>query len=166
MDGAAQLARWIGVAVLASLLGCRSDPARGEPSPAARATAAPISTSSASQETPAPAAPEQGGSPAPSSRATSTPVSPGSARFAFDFEGIDLPELVRLVGAITGKRFVYSGKMPTVHASAHSPDRLTAEEVYQAFLEILRMHGLTVVERGRLHVILPSPEGARQGPIL
>ncbi len=84
-------------------------------------------------------------------------VRTGADRFAFDFEDINLPELVRLISSITGKRFIYSGKMPTLHASAHSPERVTAEEAYRAFLTILEMNGLTVVERGRLSAIVPSP---------
>jgi general secretion pathway protein D len=82
---------------------------------------------------------------------------PPEARFAFDFDDVDLPELVRLVGGITGKRFVYTGKMPALHASAHSPDRVTAEGAYQAFLAILEANGLTVVVRGRFLAIVASP---------
>lgn len=115
------------------------------------------------QETAAPAGSDRAPALALSSPATSTSTagtgvrSPGEARFDFDFEDADLPELVRLVGRITGKRFIYSGKMPVIQASLHSPQRVTADEAYRAFLTILETNGLTVVERGPFHNIVPSP---------
>ena len=86
-----------------------------------------------------------------------TASTPHDGRFAFDFDDADLPDLVRLVSRITGKRFIYSGKMPTLHASAHAPELVTAEEAYRGFLTILQENGLTVLERGRFYQIMPSP---------
>jgi general secretion pathway protein D len=81
----------------------------------------------------------------------------GPTRFAFDFDDAGLPELVRLLGAITGKRFILTGKLPTVHATVRSPEPVTAAEAYDAFLAILQENGLTVVQSGRFWKILPSP---------
>jgi general secretion pathway protein D len=140
---------WLGAAAVTALLGCRSDPVRDPPPPATAAVA-----SALPPEVTAPGSPEQMPSalgPVP------TAAAPRDGRFAFAFDDADLPDLVRLVSRITGKRFIYSGKMPTLHASAHAPDPVTAEEAYGAFLTILQENGLTVVERGRFYQILPSP---------
>jgi general secretion pathway protein D len=81
----------------------------------------------------------------------------GPARFAFDFEDADLPALVRLVGGITGKRFILSGPLPAVRATVHSPEPVTADEAYGAFLSILQANGLTVVQSGPFWKIMASP---------
>ncbi|MFO0762477.1 MAG: hypothetical protein U0359_38920 [Byssovorax sp.] len=93
--------------------------------------------------------------------ASSTPgeqtAQPTIPRYDLCLEDAGLPELVRAVSAITGKRFVLTGALPTVKASVCPPERVTAEEAYHAFLTILASNGLTVVPRGRMLVIVPSP---------
>jgi general secretion pathway protein D len=84
-------------------------------------------------------------------------VAPGAGRFAFDFENADLPELVRLIGGITGKRFVLTGTLPAVRATVRSPGPVTADEAYEAFLAILQANGLTVVRSGAFLKIVLSP---------
>jgi general secretion pathway protein D len=141
----------------AALMGCRSEAVRDPPPvpTAPVASALPVVEAESSAPAVATAATVAG---APSARgAGPAATAPHDGRFAFDFDDVDLPELVRLVGGITGKRFVYTGKMPALHASAHAPDRVTAEEAYQAFLAILESNGLTVVERGRFYAIVASP---------
>jgi general secretion pathway protein D len=81
----------------------------------------------------------------------------GPKRYALRFEDAGLPELVKAISEITGKRIVLSGNLPAVRASLYAPDEVTAEEAYQAFLTILASNGLTVVPRGRFLVIVPSP---------
>jgi general secretion pathway protein D len=72
----------------------------------------------------------------------------GPAGYVFDFTDADLPELVRAVSVITGRRIILTGQLPKVKATVHSPDRVTAEEAYQAFLTVLDDNGLTVVRQG------------------
>jgi|HubBroStandDraft_6_1064221.scaffolds.fasta_scaffold157994_4 general secretion pathway protein D len=148
----ATIRRRLGAAAVTALLGCQPSPVSGPPPPTA--SALPEAETSAPAEMAPPGAPEHVPSAlVPSPAATA----PGDARIAFDFDDADLPELVRLVSRATGKRFIYSGPMPALHASAHSPDRVTADEAYRAFLSILQSNGLTVVERGRFYQIVPSP---------
>jgi general secretion pathway protein D len=76
------------------------------------------------------------------------PVPPG-ARVTFNLEDADLPDLVRLVSSITGKRFILPGKVRSIKASVYAPTKVTAAEAYQAFLSILELNGMTLVPAGR-----------------
>jgi general secretion pathway protein D len=142
----ARLPRWAGLAATAALLAaCRSEASRELPTPLPP-TAAPTPSATASAEAaPAPA-------PAGSATAAST-----AARYAFDFEDAGLPELVKRISAITGRRFVWTGKLPDIHATVYSPEPVTAEDAYRAFLSILQANGLTVIERGSFSTIVASP---------
>ncbi len=75
----------------------------------------------------------------------------------FSFDQVDLRLLVKLVGEITGKRFVLSevvsGKVTVI-----TPPQIPAEEIYPLFLSILEASGFTVVESGSVHTIIPLPE--------
>jgi general secretion pathway protein D len=151
-----QIPWWLGVGVATAVLACRQEaPDRGAaPAAPLAAEAAPTSPS------PGPAGTTDPGR-LPSAPAQWVPASRGAApsarRFAFDFEDADLPALVRLVGGITGKRFILSGPLPVIRATVHSPEQVTADEAYEAFLAILQANGLTVVPSGEFWKIMPSP---------
>jgi general secretion pathway protein D len=154
--GAAVRIPWFfGLGVAAAILACRPEaaPDRDAPSagppPAERASSLPPGPS----DTPGP----RPADPAPGVSAAGTVTASGPARFAFDFEDADLPALVRLVGGITGKRFILGGPLPAVRATVHSPAPVTADEAYQAFLAILQANGLTVVPIGPFWKIMASP---------
>ncbi len=74
---------------------------------------------------------------------------PPRARVTFNLEEADLPDLVRLVSNITGKRFILPGKVRNIKATVFAPTKVTAAEAYNAFLSILEVNGLTVVPAGR-----------------
>jgi len=76
------------------------------------------------------------------------PTPPG-ARVTFNLEDADLPDLVRLISTITGRRFILPGKVRSIKASVFAPTKVTAAEAYQAFLSILELNGMTVVPSGR-----------------
>jgi len=145
-----QFLRWLGVGVAAALLACRPEvgPDRG-----ALPTATPVVPVTAPFA--APAAPA--GSPDPAPRASVQEAGLKTSRYAFDFEDADLPALVRLVGSITGKRYILTGPLPVVHATVHSPEPVTVDEAYSAFLAILQANGMTVVRSGEFWKIMPSP---------
>jgi len=139
---------------LVSLLAVACAPDPSDPSPAAalpadEARPAPAIASSARAQSAPPAAS------APPAPAPAAPT--GTARYDLRFEDAGLPELTRAISAITGKRFVLGGPLPPIKASLYSPDQVTAEEAYQAFLTVLVSNGLTVVPRGRFLAIVPSP---------
>jgi type II secretory pathway component GspD/PulD (secretin) len=133
----------------------------GRPEAAPDRGAAPAATHAA-EAVPASSPPGPGGTPDPApSPSVPAPRAPADSatgvaarRFASDFEDADLPALVRLVGGITGKRFILSGPLPAVRATVHSPEPVTADE---AFVTILQANGLTVVRTGPFWKIVPLP---------
>lgn len=84
-----------------------------------------------------------------------TPVNPNQL-VDFSMEDADLTELVRVIANITGRRFIFGGKVRNIKASVYSPQKVTAGEAYQAFLSILETNGLTVVPHGRFLKIVET----------
>lgn len=76
------------------------------------------------------------------------PVSPRT-RVTFNLEDADLPDLVRLISNLTGKRFILPGKVRSIKATVFAPTKVSVQEAYNAFLSILEVNGLTVVPAGR-----------------
>jgi general secretion pathway protein D len=83
------------------------------------------------------------------------PTSP-DYRVAFSLEDADLAEIVRVIGQLTGKRFIFGGKIRSIKATVYSPQKITVAEAYQAFLSILETNGLTVVPHGRFLKIVET----------
>jgi general secretion pathway protein D len=77
-------------------------------------------------------------------------------RVAFSLEDADLPEIVRVIGQLTGKRFIFGGKVRNIKATVYSPQKITVAEAYQAFLSILETNGLTVIPHGRFLKIVET----------
>jgi general secretion pathway protein D len=143
--------------------------------------------------TAAPATPPPGGAAAPSTPATPTPGAPAVGangkpvgdtatlqqfepgvefqprppgdKVSFSLEDADLPELVRIIGEMTGKRFIFGGKVKNIKATVFSPQKITVAEAYQAFLSILEANGLTVVPHGRFYKIVDSPDAKMGAPV-
>lgn len=92
------------------------------------------------------------------------PRNPGD-RVSFSLEDADLPELVRVIGELTGKRFIFGGKVRSIKATVFSPQKVTVAEAYQAFLSILEANGLTVVPHGRFYKIVDSPDAKMGAPV-
>ena len=84
-------------------------------------------------------------------------------RVAFSLEDADLAELVRVIAQLTGKRFIFGGKVKNIKATVYSPQKVTVSEAYQAFLSILETNGLTVVPHGRFLKIVETNQVANQG---
>lgn len=82
-------------------------------------------------------------------------------RVEFNVEDGDLPDLVRMMMSITGRRFVISGVQRTVRATVASTAPVTPGEAYQAFLAVLHANGLTVERRGRFHHIVENDDVSR-----
>jgi general secretion pathway protein D len=142
--------------------------------PLKRAPAAPA-TPRAAAGTPAPAAPAApnvtvadrdppGSAPPPPTtmdkiaQATDVPFrpKPGGHLVKFNLQDADLAELVNHISGLTGRRFIYGAKVRQVKATVVSPEPVTLEEAYQAFLSILEANGMTVVPHGRFLKIVDS----------
>lgn len=76
------------------------------------------------------------------------PLPPG-ARITFNLQDADLPDLVRAIGNITGRRFIIPGKVRSIKTTIYSPTKVTVGEAYRAFLSVLEVNGMTVVPSGR-----------------
>jgi general secretion pathway protein D len=108
-------------------------------------------------------------------QATDVPfkAKPGGHLVKFNLQDADLAELVNHISGLTGKRFIYGAKVRQVKATVVSPEPVTLEEAYQAFLSILEANGMTVVPHGRFLKIVdsggvvsqPTPILARGEPV-
>ncbi|MBT7069199.1 MAG: hypothetical protein HN919_23085, partial [Verrucomicrobia bacterium] len=90
-------------------------------------------------------------------RAISAPPAAASAGFVnFSFDQVDVNSFVKLVGEITGLKFVVgegvAGKITVV-----SP-RVRQDEVYPLFVSILESVGCSVVDEGALHRVVRLPD--------
>ncbi len=81
---------------------------------------------------------------------------PPGYRVKFNLQDADLAELVNHISGMTGKRFIYGAKVRQIKATVVSPQPVTLEEAYEAFLSILEVNGMTVVPHGRFLKIVDS----------
>src|SRR3954470_15403513 len=81
---------------------------------------------------------------------------PGGQLVKFNLQDADLAELVNHISGLTGKRFIYGAKVRQIKATVVSPEPITLEEAYQAFLSILDANGMTIVPHGRFLKIIDS----------
>ncbi len=86
----------------------------------------------------------------------------GGFPVSFNLDEADLPDLVKAISNITGKRFIYGGKLRQIKATVYSPEKVTAGEAYSAFLSILETNGMTVIPHGRFLKIIETPGIATQ----
>lgn len=88
---------------------------------------------------------------------------PGGHLVKFNLQDADLAELVNHISGMTGKRFIYGAKVRKIQATVVSPEPVTLDEAYQAFLSILQVNGMTVVPHGRFLKIVDSAGVAGNG---
>src|SRR6187399_205410 len=81
---------------------------------------------------------------------------PPGYRVKFNLQDADLAELVNHISGMTGKRFIYGAKVRQIKATVVSPQPVTLDEAYEAFLSILEVNGMTVVPHGRFLKIVDS----------
>ncbi len=83
----------------------------------------------------------------------------------FNFDQVDIRVLAKLVGEMTGRRFVLdnavAGKVTVV-----SPPRMPVSEIYPLFLSILQSSGFTVIERPGATQIVPISAGIAGAPVV
>jgi general secretion pathway protein D len=80
-------------------------------------------------------------------------------------ENAELPDLVRTMSEMTGRRFVIAAAPKSFQATVVSPQKVTVAEAYQAFLSILAANHLTVVPRGRFLKIVDSQDATHEAPV-
>ncbi len=101
--------------------------------------------------------------------AAASPSAPGqtgtTSYVNFSFDQADLRLLVKLVGDMTGRRFVIDntigGKVTVV-----TPPRIPLDEVYPLFLSILESSGYSVVENNGVYTVVPLAEKTPAAPLV
>jgi len=74
-----------------------------------------------------------------------------------DFNDVDLPVLVKLISELTGKNFVIDEKVRG-KVSIISPTKIPLNRVFEVFLSVLELKGLTVSQSGGIYQIRPFTE--------
>ena len=75
----------------------------------------------------------------------------------FSFDEADLRLVVKLVGEITGRRFVMDERIEGV-ITVVAPSQIPAAEVFPFLLTILQSRGYSVVERDQVYHVVPLPQ--------
>ncbi|MBU1908422.1 MAG: hypothetical protein KJ726_00050, partial [Verrucomicrobia bacterium] len=87
-------------------------------------------------------------------------------RVNFSFDQVDIRLLVKLVGDLTGRRFVVDSGVKG-QVTVISPSPIPTSEVYPLFVSILEAHGYAVAERDGLFQVLPLAErGLASGKVV
>jgi general secretion pathway protein D len=89
------------------------------------------------------------------------PMSP-RARVTFNLEEAELPDLVRLISNMTGRRFILPSKLRSIKATVFAPTKVTVAEAYEAFLSVLEVNGFTIVPAGRYLKIIDAQNVEQQ----
>ncbi|MFH0881076.1 MAG: secretin N-terminal domain-containing protein [Lentisphaerota bacterium] len=75
----------------------------------------------------------------------------------FNFDQVDIRLMIKLVGELTGRRFVVGDKVAG-KVTVITPSRIPLNEVYPLFLTILESSGFSVVESADICHVIPLPE--------
>lgn len=78
----------------------------------------------------------------------------------FDYPSIEIKELVKVIGELTGKRFIMSDNVGG-KISISSKEPVTVAEAYKAFLSALQMNDLTLVPAGKFLKIVKSRDALK-----
>ncbi|RLB58555.1 MAG: type II secretion system protein GspD, partial [Deltaproteobacteria bacterium] len=92
---------------------------------------------------------------------------PAHKRVSFNMDDVDLPDLVKAISKMTGRRFIFGGKVRQIKATIEAPTKVTVAEAYQAFLSVLETNGMTVIPHGRyLKIVETGGIASQTTPIL
>ncbi len=81
-------------------------------------------------------------------------------RFNFDFNG-DLKELVEMISEMTCKNFILTNKVRGQKFKILSPQQVTVQEAWLAFLSALQANDYTLMRSGRYYKVFQASEGNR-----
>lgn len=83
--------------------------------------------------------------------------------FEFNLNNADIQTLIKTVSVQTGRNFVVDPRVKA-RVTVISAKKLNSEEIYEAFLSVLQVHGFSAVPQGDLIKIVPDVN-AKQGPV-
>jgi general secretion pathway protein D len=90
---------------------------------------------------------------------------PADATVTLSLENADLPEVVRTISEMTGKRFVLASNPKSFQATVIAPQKVTVAEAYQVFLSVLAANHLTVIPYGRFLKIVDAQDASHMAPV-
>jgi len=79
---------------------------------------------------------------------------PPKNKIAIDLRDVELTDLIQTISEMTGKNFIYDDTIKG-KVSIISPERMSPDEAYEAFLSVLSVKGFTLVPSGRTNKIVP-----------
>jgi general secretion pathway protein D len=88
----------------------------------------------------------------------------GSGRHTLNLKAADINVLIQTVSEITGRSFIVDQSV-TGAVTVISTQPMTADEIYEVFLSVLRVHGYSAVSAGRMTKIVPDVNSAQQGSL-
>lgn len=88
----------------------------------------------------------------------------GSGRHTLNLKAADINVLIETVSEITGKSFIVDQTVAGA-VTVVSRQPMTADEIYEVFLSVLRVHGYTAVPAGSMVKIVPDSSAAQQAPL-
>ena len=89
--------------------------------------------------------------------ATNAPAARGTPTVNFNFDQVEIRTLARLVGEMTGRRFLVDNTV-TGRVTVVTPAPVPQVTVYPLFLNVLEATGFSVVEHDQMFHIVPLPE--------
>ncbi|WGL59294.1 type II secretion system secretin GspD [Pigmentibacter sp. JX0631] len=118
---------------------------------------APTSSNSQTSKTKAPTPPQNSEQTSPGKKSPADAIPHGQELVSIDFpNGANLSDIIKTIGMWTNKNFVLAqGVAGSSRISIISPEKVTKEEAYQAFLSALNISGFTTVDTGSVVKILP-----------
>ncbi len=78
-----------------------------------------------------------------------------ASAYKIDFNDVDIRKVIETVSEITGKNFLIDDRVQG-RVTMVGPKSLTADEIYQVFLSILRVKGYALVPAGKINKIVPA----------
>ena len=98
-----------------------------------------------------------GGALQPAAAQTTAPVAHNAATVNFNFDQVEVRMLARIVGEMTGKRFLVDSTV-TGRVTVVTTTRIPEATVYPLFLSVLEASGYSVVEHDQMVQIVQLPE--------
>jgi general secretion pathway protein D len=89
--------------------------------------------------------------------ATNAPAARGTPTVNFNFDQVEIRTLARLVGEMTGRRFLVDNTV-TGRVTVVTPAPVPQVTVYPLFLNVLEATGFSVIEHDQMFHIVPLPE--------
>ncbi len=100
----------------------------------------------------------------PTSAPQEAATPPTAGRHTLNLKGAEINVLIETVSQITGRSFIVDPGV-TGNVTVVSTQPMNADEIYEVFLSVLRVHGFAAVQAGRMTKIVPDVSAAQYGSV-